>query len=119
MNANNHDHFEILRKISKEPNLSQRKLARELGFSLGKLNYCLKELHQKGLIKIRNFKRNKNKSDYLYLLTPRGIASKTKLTINFMKRKLREYDELKNEIYESKTQRLKKQPLKKIDQNLL
>ena len=119
MQKNNQDHLEILRKISKKPELSQRKLAGELGFSLGKLNYCLKELHKKGLIKIKNFKKSKNKSNYLYLLTPRGITSKTKLTINFMKRKLNEYDELKDEISNEDLLEFKKQPPKKIDHNLL
>ena len=119
MKNNNQDHLEILRKISKKPKVSQRKLAEELGFSLGKLNYCIKELHNKGLIKIRNFNKNKKKSNYLYLLTPRGISSKTKLTINFMKKKLREYDELKTEIYDEDITDFKKQPLKKIDHNLL
>ena len=119
MQKNNQDHLEILRKISKKPELSQRKLADELGFSLGKLNYCLKELHKKGLIKIKNFKKSKNKRNYFYLLTPRGITSKTKLTINFMKRKLHEYDELKNEISNEDLPEYKKQPPKKIDHNLL
>lgn len=96
----NQDHFEILRKIKKKPQSSQRELAQELGFSLGKLNYCLKELQKKGLIKIENFKKNPNKINYLYVLTPEGLAQKTKLTINFMKRKMKEYDELKKEIEE-------------------
>ena len=97
---NNKDHFEILRKLKKKPESSQRELAQELGFSLGKLNYCLKELQKKGLIKIENFKKNPNKINYLYVLTPEGLAQKTKLTINFMKRKMKEYDELKKEIEE-------------------
>jgi len=92
------DEFEILRKIQKNPKTSQRELASELGFSLGKLNYCLKALQKKGLIKINNFKKNPQKINYIYVLTPSGIAAKTKLTINFMKQKMREYDELKNEI---------------------
>ena len=92
------DNFEILRKISKKPHLSQREMSKELGFSLGKLNYCLKGLKKKGLIKIKNFKQNKNKINYLYILTPKGIAQKTKLTVNFMKRKMKEYEELKKEI---------------------
>ena len=96
----NQDHFEILRKIKKKPQSSQRELAQELGFSVGKLNYCLKELQKKGLIKIENFKKNPNKINYLYVLTPEGLAQKTKLTINFMKRKMKEYDELKKEIEE-------------------
>ncbi len=96
----NQDYFEILRKIKKKPESSQRELAKELGFSLGKLNYCLKELQKKGLIKIENFKKNPNKINYLYVLTPEGLTQKTKLTINFMKRKMMEYDELKKEIEE-------------------
>jgi len=95
---NNQDHFELLRKIEKKPNSTQRELAEELGFSLGKLNYCLKALKGKGLIKINNFKKNPNKLNYLYVLTPKGIGEKTKLTINFMKRKMKEYDELKAEL---------------------
>ena len=94
------DYFNILRKIQKKPNSSQRELAKELGFSLGKLNYCLKGLQNKGLIKIQNFKRNPKKINYLYILTPKGISTKTRLTINFMKRKMKEYDQLKSEIYE-------------------
>jgi EPS-associated MarR family transcriptional regulator len=92
------DHFKILRKIQKKPESNQRELAKELGFSLGKLNYCLKALQEKGLIKIKSFKKNPKKINYLYILTPQGIAAKTKLTINFMKRKIQEYDELKKEI---------------------
>lgn len=92
------DHFEILRKIKNNPNSSQRELAEKLGFSLGKLNYCLKALKEKGLIKINNFAKNPSKINYIYILTPKGIASKTKLTINFMKRKMAEYDELKKEL---------------------
>ena len=92
------DYFNILRKVSKKPNTNQRQLAKELGFSLGKLNYCLNELKLKGFVKIQNFKKNKKKINYIYILTPRGLAQKTKLTINFMKRKMEEYDELKKEL---------------------
>ena len=96
--STNQDDFELLRRIDKNPRISQRKLAGELGFSLGKINYCLKALKQKGLIKAENFKKNKNKINYLYILTPKGISQKTKLTVNFMKRKIKEYEELKEEI---------------------
>ena len=92
------DHFNVLRKIRSNPEATQRKLASELDFSLGKLNYCLKALKAKGFIKIQNFQKNPNKINYLYVLTPKGIAEKTNLTINFMKRKLKEYDELKSEL---------------------
>lgn len=99
---NNLDHFNVLRKIRENPNSSQRELASKLGFSLGKLNYCLKALKDKGLIKISNFQKNPNKFGYAYILTPKGISTKTKLTLNFMKRKMNEYDELKKEIKNEK-----------------
>tara|TARA_B100000029_G_C17448293_1_gene914025 strand:- start:768 stop:1073 length:306 start_codon:yes stop_codon:yes gene_type:complete len=94
----NEDHFEVLRKIQKKPESSQRELAKDLGFSLGKLNYCLKALQGKGFVKIKNFGKNPNKINYIYVLTPKGISEKTKLTVNFMKRKMKEYDELKSEL---------------------
>ena len=119
LKKNSQDHFEILRKISKNPEASQRELAEELGFSLGKLNYCIKELQNKGLIKIKNFNKNKKKINYLYILTPNGISSKTKLTINFMKKKMKEYDDLKAEINENDLIEYKTTTTKKIDQNLL
>lgn len=96
--TDNQDHFELLRKINSKPESTQRELAQELGFSLGKLNYCLKALQKKGLIKIKNFQKNPNKLNYLYVLTPEGLTAKTKLTINFMKKKMKEYEELKNEL---------------------
>ena len=77
-------------------------MADELGFSLGKLNYCLRALKDKGFIKIRNFTKNPNKLNYIYVLTPKGITEKTKLTINFMKRKMSEYEDLKEELETSK-----------------
>ena len=85
-------------EIKSKPNSSQRELAGELGFSLGKLNYCLKALKDKGLIKIENFSKNPNKIGYIYILTPKGISTKTQLTLNFMKRKMKEFDELKKEL---------------------
>ena len=94
----NQDHFNTLRKIKNKPNSTQRELAVQLGFSLGKLNYCLKALKNKGLVKISNFKKNPRKTNYIYILTPKGITEKSKLTINFMKRKMKEYEELKKEI---------------------
>ena len=95
------DYFNLLRSIQKKPNSSQRELAGDLGFSLGKLNYCLQALNKKGLVKINNFRNNNNKINYIYILTPKGISEKTKLTINFMKRKMKEYDELKKELGEN------------------
>ena len=98
MSENNQDQFNVLRKINNKPESTQRELAEELGFSLGKLNYCLNALKEKGLIKAKNFAKNPNKIDYLYILTGKGLAEKTTLTINFMKRKMTEYDELKSEL---------------------
>jgi EPS-associated MarR family transcriptional regulator len=100
----NEDFLHLLISIKKNPKLSQREMSKNLGISLGKLNYCLKELKKKGLIKLANFRNNKNrfninsKYNYLYILTPKGISAKTKLTISFMKKKLKEYDKLKKEL---------------------
>ena len=100
---NDQDHFDVLRSIQKKPKSSQRELAEELGFSLGKLNYCLKALQNKGLVKIKNFQEKPRKLKYIqYILTPRGISERTRLTINFMKRKMKEYDELKKELNNKK-----------------
>jgi EPS-associated MarR family transcriptional regulator len=91
-------HLELLRKIETNPECTQRLLSQEMGVSLGKINYCMKKLFEKGLIKLSNFSSNSNKSRYIYLLTSKGIEQKTKLTISFIERKLKEYDELKAEI---------------------
>jgi EPS-associated MarR family transcriptional regulator len=100
---NEQDQFEVLRKIQKIPESSQRELAEKLGFSLGKLNYCLKALQKKGLVKLQNFQKKTNKISYLqYIITPQGVSERTKLTINFMKRKMKEYDELKRELKKNK-----------------
>jgi EPS-associated MarR family transcriptional regulator len=98
----NQDHFNVLRRIQNKPDSSQRELAGDLGFSLGKLNYCLKALKKKGLVKIENFKQNPNKIGYFYVLTPKGVLEKTKLTVNFMQRKMNEYEELKKELKKDK-----------------
>ena len=100
---NEQDHFEVLRRIQKKPETSQRELAEKLGFSLGKLNYCLKALQNKGFVKLQNFQKQSNKIHYLrYVITSKGISERTKLTINFMKRKMKEYDELKKELQRNK-----------------
>jgi len=91
-------HFRVLHLIEEEPNLSQRELAEKLGISLGGVNYCLKALINIGHIKIVNFKKNPDKSAYLYLLTPQGITEKANLTGDFLKRKIVEYQALKKEI---------------------
>ena len=98
MTKENQEQFNVLRKIKNKPDSTQRELAKELGFSLGKLNYCLNALIEKGFVKISNFKNNPSKIGYIYILTPKGINKKAKLTLDFMKRKMKEYDELKNEI---------------------
>jgi EPS-associated MarR family transcriptional regulator len=85
---NTENHFEVLRRIKKAPELTQRKLAADLGFSLGKLNYCLKALKRKGLVKLKNFKKKNNKIKYLgYVITPKGISYRTKVTLDFMQKK--------------------------------
>tara|TARA_B110000259_G_C14015599_1_gene401215 strand:- start:199 stop:501 length:303 start_codon:yes stop_codon:yes gene_type:complete len=93
----NKDYFNILQVIQKKPLTTQRVMASRLGFSLGKMNYCLQALNKKKLIKIKNFKKSKNKLDYIYLLTPKGISLKLKLTINYMRKISKEYDELKKD----------------------
>lgn len=88
----------LLRNIHKKPKISQREMAKTIGYSIGKLNYCLKKLQQKGLIKFNNFKKNPKKLNYFYILTPAGLAAKTKITLNYMEKISKEYDELKKEI---------------------
>ena len=94
----NKDFLNVLRSISKNSDSTQRQMAKDLGFSIGKINYCLKKLQEKGLIKMKSFKKNPNKINYIYILTPKGLKEKVKLTLNFMKRMMKEYDELENEI---------------------
>jgi EPS-associated MarR family transcriptional regulator len=95
---NDQDQFNVLNTLKKNENITQRKLANKLGFSLGKLNYLLKALNNKRLIKINRFKKNKNKIGYIYVLTPTGISKRSKMALNFMKKKLEEYEELKKDI---------------------
>jgi EPS-associated MarR family transcriptional regulator len=90
--------YKLLKLLEPNPYLSQREVARELGISLGKVNYCLKALVDRGWIKAANFKNSNNKSAYVYLLTPRGLEEKARVTTRFLQRKLREYDELRAEI---------------------
>ena len=92
------EQFEILRAIDKKSNMTQRDLSNSLGFSLGKINYCLNALKDKGLIKIGNFSKSKNKIKYAYVLTPKGISEKTRLTYNFLKRKMKENEELQKDL---------------------
>ena len=92
--------LDLLRKIELNPEYTQRELSKDMDVSLGKINYCIKKLTEKGLIKLTNFKQNPNKVGYVYILTPRGIEEKTKLTFSFLKRKITEYEILKKEIDE-------------------
>ena len=96
---NNKDiHLDLLRKLESNPKLTQRELSQEMGVSLGKVNYCMKKLIEKGLVKLKNFSRHPNKVGYIYLLTPKGIEEKTKLTFRFLNIKMEEYKMLKEEI---------------------
>ena len=92
------DQFKVLRKNYKSKKSTKRNISNQLGFSLGKLNYCVKKLNEHGLIRIKRFTNSKNKLGYIYVLTPRGMRARTKLTINYMKQKIKEYDELKKEL---------------------
>lgn len=97
---NDEARYQILKKLESNPDISQRQLAEELGISLGKVNYCLQALIQKGLIKAKNFSKSSNKVRYLYVLTPEGIENKAALTRRFLQRKIAEYDALRAEIEE-------------------
>jgi EPS-associated MarR family transcriptional regulator len=90
--------FRVMRLLQDNPKMSQRELAQALGLSLGGVNYCLQALVDKGWVKMRNFQSNPNKRWYAYLLTPEGIAEKAGLTARFLKRKMKEYEDLKREI---------------------
>ena len=90
--------YRILKLLEPNPQLSQREVARELGISLGKVNYCLRALMGKGWVKAANFKNSRNKSAYMYLLTPRGLEEKARVTARFLQSKMREYEALKVEI---------------------
>ncbi len=90
--------FRVLRVLEDQPDLSQRQIASELGVSVGAVNYCLRALVEKGQIKVRNFRSSNNKLRYAYILTPRGVAEKARLTGAFLKRKISEYEALKAEI---------------------
>jgi len=90
--------YQLLKSLEQDANLTQRQLSEELGISLGKVNYCLKSLIQKGFVKINNFKNSNHKLQYSYLLTPTGIEEKAKLTIEFLKLKTEEYNALKEEV---------------------
>ena len=105
--------YQILKSLEQDPNFTQRQLSNDLGVSLGKINYCLKSLIEKGFIKVSNFRNSNNKTQYSYLLTPKGIEEKAKLTLDFIRIKTQEYDTLKQEIESLK------QEAKNMDRDLL
>ena len=96
--------LKLLRHLEENPDVTQRELAKELGVSLGKANYCLKALINKGQIKAKNFKNNANKRAYLYVLTPKGIEAKARISMRFLQRKMEEYEALRQEIEQLKTE---------------
>ena len=96
--------YQILKSLEKDPNYTQRQLSKDLDISLGNVNYCLKNLIEKGFVKINNFRKSKNKTQYSYLLTPQGIEEKSRLTIEFIKIKTQEYNRLENEIQDLKSE---------------
>ena len=97
-------HLKVLRHIEGNPEVTQRELAKSLGVSLGKTNYCLKALIDKGFIKARNFHNSNNKSAYLYKLTPQGIEAKARISVAFLRRKMQEYEQLRAEIEQLKNE---------------
>ena len=105
--------FQILKSLERDSNPTQRQLSNDLGVSLGKINYCLKSLIEKGFIKVNNFRNSSNKNQYSYLLTPKGIEEKAKLTLDFIIIKTQEYNTLKQEIESLK------QEAKNMDRDLL
>ena len=100
-------HYQVLKILEQNPQISQRELAKEIGVSLGKVNYCLKALMKRGLVKASNFKNSSNKIAYFYVLTPIGIEAKAKISIRFLQRKLDDYEALRKEIEELQTEVLR------------
>lgn len=94
--------YGLLKTLENDPSLSQRDLAKRLGVSLGKVNFCLNALVEKGCLKVKNFRNSKNKLAYAYLLTPRGVEEKARITVHFLKFKVQEYERLRFEIEELK-----------------
>ena len=97
-------HLKVLRHIEENPSATQRELAEALGISLGKTNYCMKALINKGMVKAKNFKNSANKRAYLYILTPKGIEAKAQISVRFLKRKIDEFEALKQEIDKLKSE---------------
>jgi len=90
--------YRLLKLLEANPKFTQRQMAEEMGLSLGKFNYCLKELVKKGIVKIERFRSSENKAAYMYKLTPQGIEEKAAITIRFLKRRMQEYERIKGEI---------------------
>lgn len=95
-------HYSLLKTLETNPSVSQRVLAKHLGVSLGKINFCLNALVEKGCLKVNNFRNSENKLAYAYLLTPHGVEQKARMTVEFLQIKVREYERLKTEIAELK-----------------
>ena len=98
----NSTEIQVLRDISKNPCISQREIASRNGVSLGKVNYVIRSLVDKGHVKVRNFRKLENKKGYMYLLTPNGVAAKARLTVEYLRRKMEEYEKLQRELDELK-----------------
>ena len=109
--------YKILKRLEADPEISQRELAGDLGISLGRVNYCIQALIEKGLVKANNFRNSKNKKGYAYLLTPRGIEDKAKLTVEFLKIKLAEHEALKKEIKSLQQEAVQVQTLQRSGAN--
>ena len=109
-------HYSLLKILEDNPGMSQRDLAKKLGVSLGKINYCLNALVEKGNLKINNFRNNENKLAYAYLLTPRGVEQKARMTVQFLKNKMQEYERLKTEIEGLQKEAEQKGLLEKTDE---
>ena len=109
---NQETHLKILRHLEDNPDVTQRQLAAGLGISLGKANYCMKALINKGLVKAKNFKNSANKRAYLYILTPKGIETKTRISVRFLQRKVEEYEALRIDIEQLKTELSPDEPRK-------
>ena len=109
-------HYGLLKTLENNPDLSQRDLAKRLGISLGKVNFCLNALVEKGSLKISNFRNNENKLAYAYLLTPRGVEDKARITVGFLKHKMQEYEQLKKEIEELKREAEQKGLLENVNE---
>lgn len=107
--------YKILKRLENNPEISQRELAGELGISLGRVNYCIQALTDKGWVKANNFRNSKNKRRYVYLLTPRGLEEKAKITLHFLKIKMAEHEALKQEINELRDEVVKLRDLHQVE----